>query len=97
MATFAEVKARAERDQAFLALLIVNPKKALTSAKIKLTDPADVHRVELLARVSQEHLKVAGKLGGISIGKTAWGIGAGCCNSRILNPAGDPARRIAPR
>jgi hypothetical protein len=88
MATFKDVKARAERNPAFLAQLVVNPKKALADANLKVTAPADVARLELFAKMAGEQIRAAGAIVGIKAGQNEWGIGAGCCNSKVLMPGG---------
>lgn len=90
--TFADVKARAERDPAFLGQLVVNPKKALKDAKINLTDSRDVNRIELFVKAAQEQLKATGKLVGLKVNTASWGIGCSCCNTRLLMPGSTPVR-----
>ncbi len=84
--TFQDVKAKAERDPAFLAELIVNPKKALQKAHFELTDSRDINRLELFVRTSQENVNAAGKIVGLRTQLDSWGIGASCCNGRLLMP-----------
>ncbi|MFN8140457.1 MAG: hypothetical protein U0R49_11730 [Fimbriimonadales bacterium] len=88
--TFVDVKKRAEKDIGFLAKLMVDPKRALREAKINLSDSADINRVELFVKMAQENLAAAGKLVGVKPGKASWGIGAGCCNGRLLMPRATP-------
>jgi len=88
MATFVDVKARAEKSTAFLAQLIADPKKALSDAKLELSDPADIKRVELFTKVAQEHVRAAAKVVGVKAATADWGIGASCCNGKLLMPGG---------
>ncbi len=84
--SFNDVKARVANDPAFLANLVVDPRKALREGGFQLEDPADVTKVELLVRSSQENLRASARVMGIRTGTAEWGIGAGCCNSRMLLP-----------
>lgn len=86
--SFDDVKARVSTDPSFLAGLVVDPKKTLRDNGFNLTDAADVTKVELLVRLSQENLRSSARVLGIRTANADWGIGAGCCNSRMLLPGG---------
>lgn len=91
-ATFAQVKAKAEKDKAFLGQLIVDPSKALKGAGLDVADPRDAKRIELFVKLSQENIRSAGRVVGIVARESDWGIGAGCCNGRVLMPGADLSR-----
>ena len=91
--TFADVKKKAEKDPQFLAQLIVSPKKALSDANIELPKSADINKLELFVRMSQEQIRVAGRIVGIKPRTADWGIGATCCNGRLIMPGGGIAHR----
>lgn len=84
--TFEDVQSRARRDPVFFASLVLNPPATLQEAGITLEDASDITKVEFLVRTAQENLKAAARLVDIELGTAAWGIGAGCCNGRLLLP-----------
>lgn len=92
--TFNDVKAKVAQDPAFLAGLVVNPKKALRDGGFAITDAAEVTKVELLVRLSQENLRASARVLGVRTGTADWGIGASCCNSRMLLPGELVAARV---
>jgi len=92
--TFNDVKARVAQDPAFLAGLVVSPKKALRDGGFAITDAAEITKVELLVRLSQENLRASARALGVRTANADWGIGAGCCNGRMLLPGGLATTRV---
>lgn len=82
-----EIQVMAQKDPAFLGMLITNPKNALLVAKIELTEEKDMRTVELFARRTQKHLQNTAQAMGFKVqaGGCHCGVGIHCCNARVLD------------
>jgi len=69
-------------DTATLARFVANPKAI--AAEMGVTDEKGVRDLERLAFSAQNALNAAGASAGLQMKKADWGIGAGCCNSKII-------------
>ncbi|KAA2316084.1 hypothetical protein DL237_13390 [Pseudooceanicola sediminis] len=73
-------------DMKFTAQFMVQPKETLAEYGIESEnlDDGDVRAMEAVVRLTQDSLRANAKLLGVDIATAAWGIGAGCCNSKSV-------------
>lgn len=69
-------------DTATLARFAANP--VAVAAEMGVTDKKAVHDLERLAFSAQSALNAAGASAGLRMKKNKWGIGAGCCNGKVV-------------
>lgn len=80
-------------DTKFAAQFMVQPKETLAEFGIEgdAMEEEDIRAMEAVVRLSQDSLRANAKLIGVDIATAAWGIGAGCCNSKSIS-----IRNLAP-
>jgi hypothetical protein len=71
-------------DTATLARFLADPKGAAFDLGAHVDDVDTIRDLERLALSGQAALKSVGAASGLAMKEADWGIGAGCCNSKIM-------------
>lgn len=69
-------------DTATLARLVADPKGV--AIELGVTDEEGIRDLERLAYAAHNAVQAAGTSAGLQMRAADWGIGAGCCNSRVM-------------